>query len=118
MHRFYLPPSQGQPPHLALTGDEAHHARVVLRVELGEEVAVLDGAGREFRCVVSGLDRRQVSLEVRGVRAAPPPTARITLAQAVPKGRIFESIIEKAVELGAARHHSFAHRASGPEVGC
>jgi 16S rRNA (uracil1498-N3)-methyltransferase len=49
------------------------------------------------------LERRQVSLAVVSTLAAPPPSARITLVQAVPKGGIFESIIQKSTELGVAR---------------
>jgi 16S rRNA (uracil1498-N3)-methyltransferase len=40
---------------------------------------------------------------VTGETAAPAPPARITLIQAVPKGKIFESILQKATELGVAR---------------
>jgi 16S rRNA (uracil1498-N3)-methyltransferase len=102
MHRFYLPPGQCHPPLLTLTGGEAHHARDVLRLKPGDEVAVLDGAGREFSCAVRALARREVTLAVRGTRVAAPPPARITLAQAIPRGKLFESIIQKATELGVA----------------
>jgi 16S rRNA (uracil1498-N3)-methyltransferase len=103
MHRFYLAPWECRPPLLALAGAEAHHARDVLRLNRGAEVAVLDGAGREFFCEVRGLDRRQVTLAVTRGAVAPAPPARITLVQAVPKGKFFESIIQKAVELGVTR---------------
>jgi 16S rRNA (uracil1498-N3)-methyltransferase len=103
MHRFYLPPEQCRPPILELTGREAHHARDVLRLEPGERAAVLDGAGKQFLCEVRECDRRRVLLAVTGETAAPAPSARITLLQAVPKGKIFESIIQKAAELGVAR---------------
>jgi len=103
MHRFYLPPAQCRPPLLELTGREAHHARDVLRLQPGARVAVLDGAGRQFLCEVRDCDRHRVSLAVTGETAAPAPAARITLIQAVPKGKIFESILQKATELGVAR---------------
>ncbi len=103
MHRFHLPPAQCRPPLLELTGREAHHARDVLRVEPGEQAVVLDGAGRQFVCEVRDCDRHRVTLAVTSETAAPAPSARITLIQAVPKGKIFESIIQKAAELGVAR---------------
>jgi 16S rRNA (uracil1498-N3)-methyltransferase len=103
MHRFYLPPAQCHPPLLALTGVEAHHARDVLRLGRGHEVTVLDGAGRQFLCAIQELDRLQVILAVSRTITTPAPRARITLLQAIPKGKIFESIIQKATELGVAR---------------
>jgi 16S rRNA (uracil1498-N3)-methyltransferase len=103
MHRFYLPPAQCRPPLLELTGREAHHASDVLRLEAGDRAAVLDGAGRQFLCEVRDCGRHRVLLAVASVTAAPAPSARITLIQALPKGKIIESILQKATELGVAR---------------
>jgi len=103
MHRFYLPPAQCHPPVLTLTGGEAHHARDVLRLGRGDEVSVLDGAGRVFHCTVDTVGRREVTLAVVRFDSAAAPLARVTLLQAVPKGKIMESIIQKATELGTAR---------------
>ncbi|MGA2542200.1 MAG: RsmE family RNA methyltransferase [Verrucomicrobiota bacterium] len=103
MHRFYLPAGQCRPPLLELTGREAHHARDVLRLEQGGRVTVLDGAGRQFLCEVRDWDRQRVRLAVTGTTTAAAPSTRITLIQAVPKGKLMESIIEKATELGVAR---------------
>jgi len=103
MHRFYLPAAKCRPPLLELTGREAHHAREVLRLEKGDRVTVLDGAGRRFLCEVRASDRQRVSLAVTEVSTAPAPAARVTLIQAVPKGKMMESIIQKATELGVAR---------------
>ena len=103
MHRFHLPPDQCREPILSLAGREAHHALHVLRVRRGESVAVLDGAGREFLCEVQDLGRDSLSLSVVKERVEPPLPCRLTLLQAVPKGKLLESIIQKATELGAAR---------------
>jgi 16S rRNA (uracil1498-N3)-methyltransferase len=103
MHRFHLPSSQCHGATLLLTGREAHHARQVVRVRPGERVAVLDGAGREFLCDVESCDRDQVQLTVRETHSHPPLPCRVTLLQAVPKGKIIEAIIQKATELGASR---------------
>jgi 16S rRNA (uracil1498-N3)-methyltransferase len=121
MHRFYLPPEQvGQAsslsfstannldrrearPTLRLDGREAHHALHVLRLKRGELVAVLDGVGNEFLCAVENSSRCAVTLSVSLKNFTPPLPCSITLLQAVPKGKIIESIIQKAVELGARR---------------
>jgi 16S rRNA (uracil1498-N3)-methyltransferase len=103
MNRFYLPTGQCQEPSLLLTGREAHHAEHVVRVRRGERVAVLDGAGLECLCEVQGFDRDRVKLGLIEKRIHPAPPCRVTLLQAVPKGKIMEAIIQKATELGVSR---------------
>jgi len=103
MHRFYLPPEQCAGHMLRLEGREVHHALHVLRVERGEPVIVLDGAGSEFLCEVASVSREAVELRVTKKNSIPSLPGRITLLQALPRGKIIESIIQKAVELGAHR---------------
>ncbi len=103
MHRFYLPPAQCAGDQLRLTDREAHHALHVLRLRSGETVTVLDGAGHSLVCEVTGLARAEVGLKVTARQFVPLPPCQITLLQALPKGKIIESIIQKAVELGAHR---------------
>src|SRR5277367_6440813 len=103
MHRFYLPPERCAGNELRLEGREAHHALQVLRVKRGEMVTVLDGAGHEFLCTVDSVSRSVLILSVslKNIVAAPP--SAITLLVGLPKGKIIESIIQKAVELGVKR---------------
>jgi 16S rRNA (uracil1498-N3)-methyltransferase len=103
MHRFYLPPEQCGDAALHLTGREAHHAAHVLRVRQGERVTVLDGDGHVFLCEVLDTNRGSVQLSVVEKKTTTPQPCRITLLQAIPKGKLFESIIQKATELGAFR---------------
>jgi len=103
MHRFYLPPECCRDDELFLTGSEAHHALHVVRVRRGQSVTVLDGVGHELLCDVQQSDRDKIRLCVRQRKTAAPLACCITLLQAVPKGKLFESIIQKATELGAVR---------------
>ena len=103
MHRFYLPPGHCAGDALRLDGREAHHALHVLRLKRGELVTVLDGVGNEFLCAVENSSRNAVTLSVSLKNFTPPLPCSITLLQAVPKGKIIECIIQKAVELGARR---------------
>jgi 16S rRNA (uracil1498-N3)-methyltransferase len=100
MHRFYLPPESCRGNRLRLDGREAHHALHVLRLQPGETVTVLDGAGGEYGCEVEAAGKNVVTLALREQRQAAPPACRLSLFVAVPKGRIIEDIIQKAVELG------------------
>jgi 16S rRNA (uracil1498-N3)-methyltransferase len=101
MQRFYLPPENCRGASLRLTGREAHHALHVLRVKRGEWVTVLDGAGGEFLCEVENAAKDFLTLAVKERFSQPAPTCVITLLVAIPKGKIIEGIIQKAVELGA-----------------
>jgi 16S rRNA (uracil1498-N3)-methyltransferase len=103
MHRFYLPPERCAGESLRLDGREAHHALHVLRWKRGELVTVLDGIGNELMCAVKDCGRNVVTLSVSLKNFVPAPPCFITLLQAVPKGKIIESIIQKSVELGARR---------------
>lgn len=103
MHRFYLPPAQCGGPLLCLDDRESHHALHVLRLQRGEPVTVLDGAGSQFLCEVQTLDRKRVQLAVKEKHVAAARAGAITLLQAVPKGKMFESIVDQATQLGVAR---------------
>src|SRR5439155_25236888 len=100
MHRFYLAPNDW--PAAILAGTEAHHARNVLRLQPGDRVTLFDGQGREATAEISALDSAGVQLCILSEGVTPPLRARITLAQAIPKGKNMDLIVQKAVEIGAA----------------
>ena len=54
-------------------------------------------------CVVAEVSRDTVRLQVRESRLVPAPSCSVVLLQAVPKGRLIETIIQKAVEIGVRR---------------
>jgi 16S rRNA (uracil1498-N3)-methyltransferase len=103
MHRFFLPPDKTHGEVLALSEDDAHHAARVLRVQAGELVVVLDGAGGELRCRVESVGKRDVTARVTQRVAHPPRVAEVTLVQAIAKTKAMDGIVQKSVELGATR---------------
>lgn len=103
MHRFYLPPAECRAPVPTLTGREAHHALHVLRLRRGDPLVLLDGQGQTLVCQIAATGREDLELKVVERQAQPPLPCSILLAQAVPKGKKFEEIIEKATELGVSR---------------
>lgn len=103
MHRFYLPPEACGGAILTLRDQEARHALQVLRLQRGEQVTVLDGQGGHRLCEVRHTVRDRVELGVLEHRSIPPLPYRLTLLQAIPKGKTFDTIIQKATELGAWR---------------
>jgi 16S rRNA (uracil1498-N3)-methyltransferase len=103
MHRFYISPEQCKESTLLLSERESHHALHVLRIRPGERLAVLDGVGLELLCEAQKPEHDQLKLSVVHRNFTPPLPYQITLLQAIPKGKIFEGIIQKATELGAFR---------------
>lgn len=101
MPRFHLPPEDWT--NAALTGDEAKHLTQVLRIRAGETVTVFDGRGRRAEAEVLSTSRDHVSLKLGDSLTPEPPLPAITLAQAIPKGKNMDLIVQKAVELGVAR---------------
>ncbi|MBX3742292.1 MAG: 16S rRNA (uracil(1498)-N(3))-methyltransferase [Akkermansiaceae bacterium] len=99
MARFFLPPDAwgGSP---ALTGDEARHLSQVLRGKAGERITVFDGRGRRAAATVLGVSKDRVPLELGEPVVSPNSGASIILAQAIPKGKNMDFIVQKAVELG------------------
>ena len=86
-----------------LDADEARHLSQVLRLRAGDEVAVFDGAGREFRARVEQIARDGAMLRLIEEQApAPEPFVRVTLAQAALKGEKMDDVVRDAVMMGAA----------------
>jgi 16S rRNA (uracil1498-N3)-methyltransferase len=100
VHRFHLAPNDWQSA--ALTGSEAYHARGVLRLRPGDRVVLFDGRGREATAEITALDSAAVQLRILEETVTPQLRAWITLAQAIPKGKNMDLIVQKAVEIGAA----------------
>ncbi|MFQ3580454.1 MAG: 16S rRNA (uracil(1498)-N(3))-methyltransferase [Chloracidobacterium sp.] len=100
-HRFYAPLENFTAESVCLPDDEAHHARQVLRVQVGETVSVFDGCGRVFQATVAEVSKRRVRLTLG---PALPVTGEsplaLTLGVALLKSDKFEWVIQKAVELG------------------
>lgn len=84
---------------LRLSEEERHHVQKVLRGRVGDRIQVVDGVGRLFVAELGG-EREAVVLEER---LAGRDEGRVTLYQAVPKGRHMDLVVEKTTELGVGR---------------
>ncbi len=102
MHRFYIAPEDWNPDSLVLRGAEAHHGRDVLRLQPGGRVVVFNGRGHEITAEIAKITRQKILLRKMHEARVPPLPCQITLAQAIPKGKNMDLIVQKAVEIGAA----------------
>jgi len=86
-----------------IEGDDARKMVTVLRKRTGDRIEVIDSATQRFGAILN-LDGRSLRATlVEGIAGGPEaPSFSITVAQAIPKGRKMDFIIEKLTELGVA----------------
>ena len=103
MHRFFAPAFDPGDEVVTLPREEAEHLTRVLRLGVGDTVAVFDGRGHEWLARVSGALRRDVTVQLLSrLEPAEEPAVPIALVQAVLKGEKMDDVIRDAVMLGAA----------------
>jgi 16S rRNA (uracil1498-N3)-methyltransferase len=101
MHRFFAPALDPGDEIVSLPRDEAEHLTRVLRLTVGDTVAVFDGRGREFLARVASAARRDVRVQlVSRLDPAAEPSVSLTLAQAVLKADKMDDVVRDAVMLG------------------
>ena len=85
-----------------IIGSDVNHIKNVLRMKIGEEIAVCNGVdGKEYRCGIVALEEECVRCELRFVKEdGVELPAKVYLFQGLPKADKMELIIQKAVELG------------------
>lgn len=87
-----------------VTGDEGHHAVVVRRLRVGEQVVLTNGAGAGVTGTVVTTTKRSMTVRVdEVVHAEAEPRPSITVVQALPKGDRGELSVEVLTEIGVAR---------------
>ena len=108
MPRFFVRSDQIADGIVTITGDDAHHISRSLRMAAGEHITVCDMQKFEYECELTAFLPECVQarvLETRKCDTEPPYHAQVF--QALPKGDKLDSIIQKAVECGAAELTTF-----------
>lgn len=105
LHRFYIPEELGKSAeHTIISTELVHQLRHVFRLRAGDGIIAFDGSGSEYTCAIAsyaGDDR--VVLSVRSsarARFTPSQGRKIWLFTALIKKDNFETVVEKATELG------------------
>ena len=104
MPRFFVNADAVSEDGVRITGADAHHIARALRMAVGEEITVCTEAGRELLCRLSRIRDDEAVAEILSERqsSAEMPLS-VTLYMAYPKGDKLETVVQKAVELGASR---------------
>jgi 16S rRNA (uracil1498-N3)-methyltransferase len=101
--RFYLPALDTASGSAVLPADEGNHLTRVMRLGVGDAVAVFDGRGHELRARVASASRGKVTVELlEPIAAAPEARVPITLVQAVLKGDKMDDVVRDATMMGVA----------------
>ena len=107
MRRFFAAPENFVADSVILSDDESRHLRDVLRLRVGDEAAIFDGAEREFLGAVESVGRKTEAARLRIIKQIEPPALesnlKLTLGAALLKGEKFDLVVQKAVELGVTR---------------
>ncbi len=114
MYQFFVEPEQinVSDKSVIITGTDVNHIKNVLRMRAGEELSVSNGRdGREYRCGIVALEEKRILCELRFIKEDNVELpSRVYLFQGLPKADKMETIVQKAVELGAYKIIPFAAR--------
>lgn len=100
--RFFIEKLDGE--NAVLEGDEFVHAKTVQRVDIGSEIILLDGSGKEYGAIVTGIDKRSLSAHIVSVSVGDrEPKEDMYLLTGALKGDKSELVVQKATELGVSR---------------
>jgi len=98
---FLVPPGALEARAVTLEGSEHRHALGAARVAPGDEVRLIDGEGAEALALVESSTRTGATLSLLEKRThRRDDGARLTIAQAVPKGRGMDEVVRRCAELG------------------
>lgn len=102
MRRFFTEPENVDKENMTLSlYEDASHISRVLRMEVGDKIAVFDGSGYEYIAELCEINQefslcRIISCD----KSMLEPKTKVTLYQGVPKAGKMDVIVQKAVELG------------------
>ncbi len=101
MPRFFVNSPLAVGATAVIEGADARHVAGALRMTPGEALTLCDGAGTDYACTITGVERETVTLSVDSATpTTAEPSLAVTLYMGLPKGDKMELIIQKCVELG------------------
>jgi 16S rRNA (uracil1498-N3)-methyltransferase len=102
MSTHVVPPIEFDGSDVEITGKAYHHFFRVLRLQVGEDMRIVDGEGRARRGVVARIERAHAVVALGSAAPARESELRLELWVAPPKPDRAAWLVEKATELGAA----------------
>lgn len=103
MRIFFIPPEHCTETTATITGQEAKHLRLVLRLKPGDTIMLFDGQGMQYTAQLTAIGKSEATAAILSscrIEYRPP---FLLLAQGLLKGKKMDLVIQKATELGV--HH-------------
>lgn len=101
MHRFFVPKEAINDGQAAIRGEELSHLSKVLRLTVGDPLAIFDGKGHEYQGKIKALTKDEAVVQVtESLPVSTESSLEVWLVQGIPKGEKMELVIQKATELG------------------
>ena len=88
---------------ITIRGDDARHLAYSLRARRGDRLTAVDRAGRSALIELTDFDRNAINAQRVGEIQLVAVNKKIILADCLPKQNRFDTIVEKATELGVDR---------------
>ncbi|QYK47369.1 MAG: 16S rRNA (uracil(1498)-N(3))-methyltransferase [Phycisphaeraceae bacterium] len=104
VHRIFLHAQTLEPGvMISVSGDEAQHTTRVKRLKQGDAIEVLNGTGQIASAIIERVGSRknyQLDLRIEAVESYPPPSPRVEVWSAAPKGARLDEMIEGLSQTG------------------
>ena len=99
--RIYTPQILASDASIWLEPEPSHHVARVLRLAVGDALALFDGSGGEYPAVITSIDKKQVEVLTGTHRARDCESPlHIHLGIALSRGERMDWIVQKSTELG------------------
>lgn len=102
--RIYINNGLKEGVETGLTGETAHYAINVLRMQNGQQLVVFNGKGGQYSAEIINIKKGKVEIKVREYQPDERESSLdITLVQGISRSQRMDYAIQKSVELGVAR---------------
>lgn len=116
MRRFFIKPISADEPVAALGREESRHLTRVLRLQVDDEVELIDGIGNLYCGRVQSLGEKVLVGKLIKQPPIAETTAPLWVCQADLKGKKMELVVQKCTELGVSRIMPFTSNRSQGRV--
>lgn len=99
MQRYFVNESFNDEGELIVVGESARHISKVMRMEIGDEIIIVQD-GTAFVCTIQSIDQDVLVKQTGKTIPSPEMPVQITIACGLPKGDKLDFITQKGTELG------------------
>ncbi|MGI9235450.1 MAG: 16S rRNA (uracil(1498)-N(3))-methyltransferase [Woeseiaceae bacterium] len=102
--RLHITESVDENAAVELDADKARYLSRVLRLQVGDVVAVFDGLGSEYSATITAIGKSKASLCINArSESVTESSLRVHLVQGISRGERMDFVVQKATELGVKR---------------